>query len=476
MSVLMINGIGYGSRSGAFMIDMSALQPATPIPQTAPSQLITTNSPLAPWGANNHLPKEMITDIESCGILNSIIDSQARFAIGEGVQWAYTRKDAGGKKEVVEFCNVQEILDFMEDNNHYNQEYALARDMIGLGNGVVRYMLTGDRNKIAAFQRDDVSEMRLRQMDEKGKIANIYLCAEWDKVNTINDNRIIAVPLLNFNNPLNDLRKREAGYQFAMCFRYPGWNKKYYSLPLWYAALKWVKIAQGVPAMKAAIFENNFRPKYQVVFYKEFWDGLVIPVGKDSDGKELGKNFNDYTEGEQLSLKQTVYNQVEDYLMGNDNAYKTIFTDGWVDVQSGKAFKHIEIIPIENKTADGELLPDSAAANSEIAFSMKYNPAILGASLPSGPYTNSQGGSNVRESVAVQIITHEAERQHIISLYNFIKRYNKWDVEYKKEGLTLEPIIPATILTTLDTGAGTKPVMMGAQESNNNSNNNQLKK
>jgi hypothetical protein len=59
---------------------------------------------------------------------------------------------------------------------------------------------------------------------------------------------------------------------------------------------------------------------------------------------------------------------------------------------------------------------------------------------------------------------HEPERKNILRLYNLIKKYNGWDEQYKKTGLKLEPIIPATILTTLDTGAGTKPVMLGGNQ------------
>ena len=213
------------------------------------------------------------------------------------------------------------------------------------------------------------------------------------------------------------------------------------------------------------MYTNAMRPKYLITIYQQFWDQLFL-----GDGPDKKANFADYTEDEIQTKKNEVYDDIDRYLSGTENAGKAIFTDGLFDPVNNAKLKYIEIEPLEDTTKDGGYLPDSAAANSEIAFSMRYNPAILGATMPSGPYTNSQGGSSVRESVAMQVITHEPERQHILSLYRLIRDFNKWNVDYAKDGLMLEPIIPATILTTLDTGAGTKPVTMGAEPGQNNQN------
>lgn len=57
----------------------------------------------------------------------------------------------------------------------------------------------------------------------------------------------------------------------------------------------------------------------------------------------------------------------------------------------------------------------------------------------------------------MQVIIHEIERMQIKSIMNFVAHFNGW----KKRYPTLEFIIPATVLTTLDTGAGSKPVITG---------------
>lgn len=454
MSVTIKNGIGYGVESGAMFFDVMAMSADTkPLAQTTLDKTTNIIGPWAPWGTNNRLPLEMLDDIENCGILFSIIDQQARFALGEGVMWAYTKRDAKGKTEIVEFADIPEIDDFMEANDHYQQELALIKDMRAYNNGVVRFGLNLGRDKIELFQRDDVTEMRYEQLNKQGRSDNIFLCAEWDKIIGKDDKRILTVPLLSRHNPLKDLQERTSGTSFALSIQYPGWNKKYYSMANWRSNKKWVDIVKGIPEMKAALFANNFRPKYKVTIFKEYWESVFL---------EESKSYHDYTPEEIEAKKQEVYDDINTNLATNRNAYKTMFVDGYVDAD-GKEHSYINIEPIEDPTSAGEMLPDSAAGNSEIAFSMNYNPAIVGATMPTGPYSNSNGGSSVREAVTVQVIMHEPERKNITRIYNIIKKFNKWDVTYAKEGMQLQPVIPATILQTLDTGSGTKPVISGAQ-------------
>jgi hypothetical protein len=475
MSVKVKNGIGFSSRTGAVYMDMavagnSQYDPARPVKNVPVDNSVDRISAWAKWGADNQLPLQMLAEIEKCGILNSIIDGKARFAVCNGILPALVHYDKGGQMVVDDIVMDPEISDFLDDNNHFFHTFSWMKDQCAFGNGVARFMLNGGRDKIASFQRDDITEMRYQKQDTyTGRIDNIFLSAYWDKVgNNPLDYRIIKTPLLHWNNPLEDLRKKVSGSnqnEFALTFRYPGWNRKYYSMPLWYAALLWVRIAQGVPEMKAAMFKNNFRPKYMVIISEKYWDRVFE---KDVNGQT--KIADDYTAEQIEEKKQKVYDDIDEHLFGNENAYKTIFVDGYYD-QSGKLIPEIEIKPIEDTTKNGEFLPDSAAANSEIAFAMLFNPAIIGANMPSGPYTNSQGGSNVRESTLIQVIIHELERQNVRRIFNVIKRFNNWDKQFAKTGQKLEFIIPATIPTTLDTGSNVKPMVTGVSPADNSANN-----
>lgn len=443
----MKGGIGYSTIAGATFIDLSA---ASGLPAKRSEKRIAPKepkdlkvpTPWAPWGDNNLLPQEMAADIESCGVLSGVVDGKSRFGLGRGILPCYTQVKKDGTEEITDVVQDAEILDFLEANNDFEQCLAWFRDFNGMGNGLARYVLSRDRKKITTLMRHDVAEMRYAVMDNRAKINSVYLSANWEYVADAKSDYVINVPLLNPFNPSVDLKERSGGHEFALSFRYPSWNRRYYAMPLWYAAYKWVKIAQSVPDMKASMFENNLSVKYMVVIYDRYWT------------RAFPESWDEYTDEEKEDKQQELYDDIEKFLLGNKNAGKSIFTTGYIDKVTGKASQDIEIKPIDDPTKQGQLLPDAAAANAEISFAMLWNPAIFGGSQPSGPYTNSQGGSNVRESSLLQIMAAAFERSQVRRIFNIVKRYNGWDSK-------IQFMIPTSVLTTLDTGGSDKNVVEG---------------
>lgn len=446
--------IGIGSSGETYFINMAAA-PGTGEKATAGKMRATIPDdklrfmPWSPWGANNLLPQEMTVDVETCGILSAIIDGKARFAMCDGIRPVIMKLDEKTGKQVIEkYVDAAEIIDFLRLNNHYFHTYAWMKDLFGMGNGVVRFMLNGGRDQIVSFQRDDITEVRYEKKDERGKIKNLYYSGVWNLVVGEKDNRIFTVPLLDWNNPVKDLKDRakEGNGEFAMTFRYPGWGKHYYSIALWYAAYKWVKIAQGVPEMKAAMFENSMRLKYMVIIFEQYWQDAYA-------------NWDDMTDKEKETARNELYDQIDSCLVGARNSHKTLFVDGKLSLD-GKPQPYIEVKAIEDSTKNGEYLPDSAAANSEIAFAMLWNNGLQGGNQKSGLYEQNQGGSNVREAGMMQTIIHEFERKVIQYVMDVVKYFNGWDKKYPG----LEFIIQATVLTTLDTGSSSKSVNTGGIE------------
>jgi len=103
---------------------------------------------------------------------------------------------------------------------------------------------------------------------------------------------------------------------------------------------------------------------------------------------------------------------------------------------------------LENKLGIEQNLVTSAAANSEIMFAMMVNPNVMGAGMPGGTYAGNQGGSNIREAYLVNIANCWLDRQNILDPIELFSRFNGGDenTEWRFRN---------TVLTTLDTGAGT---------------------
>ena len=103
------------------------------------------------------------------------------------------------------------------------------------------------------------------------------------------------------------------------------------------------------------------------------------------------------------------------------------------------------------------MLPDSAAFDKQILFSMFFNPAIWGGNLLGDGASGGAGsGSDIREAFLVQIMLMQAERMMNLEVFNVVKNFNNW-VRFESLGRQLVFRYDSNILTTLDTGGSTKP-------------------
>lgn len=446
-------GIGFRTKSQAVFIDMGAVfkgAEASEMKQTIPDEQQLSVLPWSPWGNNNLLPRQYVQDIKTCGVLNAIIEGKARFALAQGLKPAIVHVDPEtGEQKIDRYVDDAEVLDFLEENNHFEHSYAWLLDLPAFSWASCRYMLNNEGSKITGFQRNDLSESRFSKKDKQLKRStHLWYSASWDRVFSPNDERVYKINLLKDAGTLAHLEEGIAAgvREFDYVYRSPGWGVHYYPVPLWMAAYKWVKIAQSVPEMKASLFENSMRPKYKVIIMEDYWE------------QRFGGDWDDWDEDQQEAKRQEVFDEIDKWLVGSQNAHKSIFVEGKLVDEAGKVITNIDIIPIEDTTKPGELLPDSAAANSEIAIAMLWNNTIQGGNQKAGQYANNEGGSMVREATLVQTILHEVERGVVRKFMNPIKIHNGWQKRLCKEDQRLEFMINANVLTTLDTGGGFKQV------------------
>lgn len=448
MSVKVVQGIGYSQVTGTRYIDMSevysnSLKPGVQTVVAPDNKEITNNGkPWASWGNDNLLPQKMAKDISECGVLNSGIDVKARFGMGKGIWPVYTNRLPDGSEEIIKIEDDPEILDWLEESNDFHNCFGIFKDMIAYAQGQVRFVLDRSRKKIAYMQRDDITECRYEKMDKYGTMKNVYMSANWNSVFSYPNPYVIKIPLLSFTGTVNDLKSRVSGYEFGYRLVYPTWVRRYYTIPAWMAAYKWVQIAKSVPEMKAALFENNMRIKYQVVVYEKYWDQAF--------GSDV---WISYTEEEREQKRVELYDNIDKFLVGSKNAYKSIFIDGYTD-HAGNKFQNIDIIPIKDETKAGELLPDASASNFEILFALSVNPAVIGShGVTSSGYGGGAGsGSDIREAGLYEILKQEFERRYLSRVFNIVKMYNGWNPKLKF-------VFPNMVLTTTDTGKQVKSVI-----------------
>ena len=215
------------------------------------------------------------------------------------------------------------------------------------------------------------------------------------------------------------------------------------------------------------MFNNQITLKYVISISDKYWESIYGTAWQDE---------STYDQVQKKKLMEEKYDEIDMWLTGEENSYKTLSSGSYYDPLTQKEVPYITITVIDDKVKDGKHLPESAAANSEILFALMMNPALIGAGQPGGPYSNNAGGSNIRESYLTQMMISEAERKDIANVLTLVKNYNGWAKRLENSRTVVSGIgslatkreftprlvfrCVSNFMTTLDTGKNTKNTTM----------------
>jgi len=416
-------------------------------PVTLPDATIDySTSEWALWGEDNSKPLRMRDDLKHCGVLNAGVISKVRMAIGQGPKPYFKTAEDNDGKETLEPVRDINILQWFERNRTYLHSYQNVYNLVGYGWGATQFILNKGRNKINRIAATDVFTARLGKKNKKGIIDQLYLCADWEGQTVFKEDIMDKVPLLQEGYEIEDLQaaiEKGSGYEYAMLHRIITDGTQYYPLAIWEAAQEWIKISRSVPGMKNAINKNQMTIKYIIFIDNGYWEKNY-------------KNFSNLEEKEKEKIVSEKHQEINQWLTGELNAGKSIISGKWIDPYTKVENQDIKIEVIDDKWKDGKMLPDSAAADKQILFSMFLNPAIWGGNLLGDGASGGAGsGSDIREAFLVQLMMMHAERVMNSEVFTIVKYINGWD-KLESDGKQLVFRYPSGILTTLDKGGSTK--------------------
>jgi hypothetical protein len=405
-----------------------------------PDKVSVGNLEISSWGVSNNFPSIADEVINKVGVLNAGLKFTRNFTIGQGIfpvrVTGYT--DKGDEKlEMVDdpklraFANSRLVRRYLEK---------ALRDFLKFGAAFVQLIPNADGSNLVGLQTINARYSRLTVADKYGVINNCVVSGYWPDTPSEVDAQVYDV--LDEYDPYADLQRRKfggkiKGKSFIYVIRDSWNNNEYYSGPIWYSAYLagWVDIALNVPKFLRKAYENQISWKWHVQIPYAFWD----------------KKFPT-TEYPDVSLRkaaiETYLDSIEENLTNPENSNKAIFTFFEVNPVNQKIEEQWIITALDNKLNAEQNLISSAAANSEILFSLMINPNVLGAGMPGGTYAGNQGGSNIREAFLVNIANAWLDRQNLLDPLEAFIRFNgsKDDIEWRFRN---------TVLTTLDSGAGT---------------------
>jgi hypothetical protein len=312
------------------------------------------------------------------------------------------------------------------------------RDYFKFGLANVQMIPNEDGSKMVGL--NSLNSMYCRYPEAKaGIIEKVFVSGKWP--DSPGKGEYETFDLLDNYDPIADLKRRQWGDELkgksvVYAIKDSWSNNDYHPEPIWWSAYLagWVDVARVVPKFLLKAYANQVTWKWHVQIPYAFWD-KKFP-------KEDFKTIE-----ERKAAIESYMDQIEANICSQENADKPIFTFFEINPNNGKAEEQWIITPLDNKSKEGDRLVTSAAANSEIMFAMMLNPNVLGAGMPGGVYSGNQGGSNIREAFLVNIANAWLDRQNLLDPLEAFLEYN---------GVTgVQLRFRNTILTTLDTGAGT---------------------
>jgi hypothetical protein len=406
------------------------------------NKITVGSTEVAAWGDGNSFPQLAEDIISKTGVLNTGLRFIHRFTLGQGIFPCRVVGFDDDGNEKMEVINDPKITSFLTSRMVRRYLSNALRDYLKFGVSFPELIPNEDGNMIVGIEAKNALYSRFA-LKKNGIIPSVIISGKWPETPS-EAKDYSTVDLLDIYDPFSDIEYRRLENKIkGNTFIYPlkdEWsNNEYHTLPIWWSAHKagWTAIAQKVPHFLLKMYENQITFKWHVKIPYAYW------------AKKYPENLYKSVEARQTAI-QSEMDEIEKSLTDTDNAHKALFTMFEVN-PSGKIEEQWVIENLADKNKPTENLITSAAANSEICFALMINPNVFGAGMPGGTYSGNQGGSNIREAFLVNIALAWLDRQNILDPLELILEYNGiLDVELRFRN---------TILTTLDTGSGTKKTL-----------------
>lgn len=441
----------------------------------APIRALQNALNIAYWGEDNRFPQNVEAQMAYCNVGKAGLGWKARALYGNGiVPGTITGINEETKEDIftpLDRKKYKHVYDFIEAAwfDRFMIEY--TQDWVWFANCFPEIVFSKDCKTITNLVHQESCDCRFEQMDDNGKIPHVFISKLWGaskdqwakfdptkkmaglldnpKVLTKEDNKYIKqVPCIDMYNALvsakkiaEQLKKKSAGQLKSAILptNYPSINKTYYQVAEWDGARLggWVEIACKIPSLLKALYNKAFRIKYHIEVSESYFHR-----------KYTFEVWEGKTEAEQQAARLALLKEMDEFLSGDENAFKTFVSFFDIDPTEKTEYGRVKLTPIEDKTNIDKELITSSAADIQMLISMNVHPTLFGAGTI-GTGQQRSGGSDIREAFLVYNALLNLERKVMLEPLNLVRDYNNWGSEIKFR-------IRDTILTTLDTGAGTK--------------------
>jgi hypothetical protein len=398
-------------------------------------------SAIIPWGDANDFPQQILQRGRRSTILPRALQWQANLISGRIIPFQVSYDDQAN--EVLRYVNDQEINQFLTSLHFQRYQRESANDIFWFLNIFPELILSKDRRKITHIHPNEAAYCRWEAQNAQGVCEHVYINANWGSggaAHSPETHRIRALDPLEYD-LIGWTRERYPNtYKFIYPSSYPTPGQSFYQLAHWdgIRTSGWLDVLEKVPLLKKSLFENQMTIKYHIKIPREYWPN------------EYGKAWEQATPEQRDQIRSDKMRQLNERLIGAENAGVALATEFGVSAVDGKTIEGWSIEALPDKLKDGSYLADNMEATAHLLYAIGLDPTLVG--FASKEMGSRSGGSDKRESMLIYLAQLDPYRDVMYEPLRFIADYNGWLKKYPN----LEFRSKKTILTTLDTGAGTQ--------------------
>lgn len=393
---------------------------------------------IASWGSSNDYPQKILKAIKASGSGSSALRFLRKAHYGTGLILMNNAPDENGKKSP----KLIDILDYPDINLFFKTSQVprffkeIIADMEWFSIAFPEYILSNNFKTINRVKRHQAAWCRFEVMNpENGLVENIYISEKFGKESVAEDSPYISkVPLIDSYWSPEEVRQycqANKIYKFVRPVFYPLIDEAYYPQAEWHSVVNngWLDVANSIPEYKKNIFVNQVSIKYLIEIDERYFENIY------------STDWKDYTVDKRIEIRQKLIDGINESLVGNANAAKSIQSMMFAD-EKGLQISALKITAVDDKLKDGIYLPEAEAANSEILFALGVDPSLIGAGIPGGKL-GAGSGSDKNAAFNILQALKKTDRETVLEIFDFIKGYNAWDE-------TITANFENTVLTTLD--------------------------
>lgn len=378
------------------------------------------------WGIDNLYPKRVYEEAKKNDLVSTVINDKISLAVSGGWTYGKVRRTEQGK--VLDFAANQKLEAFLRTINFDAYLDEAFSDLYWFANFFPEIIFY--KNEIIATTIQEAMFVRYAKQNEKGLVNWAFVNANWELYTDEKSTYTSKIAVFDrYTDPVlwakNYPNLQRAIYPVSL----PSAGAVSYQLADWHSIIesKWLAYANRIPTLKEALIKHQFSATHLVKINSQYYAKRFKDKWKDTAQRD--------------SLVSKVRKEIEDFLMGTENAGKALFITTEFDELSNETRNFIEIELIPNNIEKGFLVDDSVEASSHILAALGM-PATLIGNIPGKGGAGAGSGSDIKEALRLYNLKISRHRRLVLEPFNrFILPYMgfaDWEIKL------LDPIIHET--------------------------------